>query len=312
MRSFFWLPPLLVAASFSLATHAVAEQPEQTAITAGQCWIHAPIKPRPVRENVEVVLQEASIRYSVTPAKLKEGLQQVVTREGVKAYRVIPATFKQVTEQILVKPETQRSEVVPAVYQEREALLTVEQAKTVLEPCRAAGTRYSQSGAIALCAKEVPAREEIVKVNVLVSPETTKVITVPAVYESVTRWVVDQPARVVEVDTAPEVDSIAKVETVSPEKTEQRTQPAVTRTINITKYQGEPQVALRRAVCDSDLHDTLVSRLQASLSSKGYSVGQIDGKLGQRTIDALSDYQADNGLAIGAVTYESLEALKVN
>ena len=253
-------------------------------------------------------MQEASIRYSVTPAKLKEGLQQVVTREGVKAYRVIPATFKQVTEQILVK----RSEVVPAVYQEREALLTVEQAKTVLEPCRAAGTRYSQSGAIALCAKEVPAREEIVKVNVLVSPETTKVITVPAVYESVTRWVVDQPARVVEVDTAPEVDSIAKVETVSPEKTEQRTQPAVTRTINITKYQGEPQVALRRAVCDSDLHDTLVSRLQASLSSKGYSVGQIDGKLGQRTIDALSDYQADNGLAIGAVTYESLEALKVN
>src|SRR5690606_38650549 len=204
-------------------------------------------------EEVEVVLQEPSVRYSVAPAQLREGVQQVVTREGVKTYRVVPATFKEVSEQVVVKPETQRTVVVPAVYEAREAMLTVEQAKTVLEPCQAAGTRYGNSGAMAFCAREVPAREERDMVNVLVEPETTRVITEPAVYETVTRWVVDQPARVVEVTTEPQLATVAVVETVNPEKVEQRTEPAVTRTVNITKYQGEPQIVLRRAVCDSDL-----------------------------------------------------------
>lgn len=311
MRSFLWLPPLFVAASFSLAAVA-AEQPDQTAaISAGQCWVNAPIKPRPLHEKVEVVLQESSLRYSVAPAQLREGVQQVVTREGVKTYRVVPATFKQVSEQVEVKPESQRTVVVPAVYEAREAVLTVEQAKTVLEPCQAAGTRYGNSGAMAFCATEIPAREETVMVNVLVEPETTRVITEPAVYETVTRWVVDQPARVVEVNTAPQHATVAVVETVSPEKVEERTEPAVTRTMNITKYEGEPQIVLRRAMCDSDLHPALISRLQSALSSRGYSLGNIDSHLGQRTIAALSDYQADNGLAIGAVTYESLEQLGI-
>lgn len=312
MRSLLWLPPLLVAASFSLATPVVAQQPDQTTtISAGQCWVNAPIKPRPIDEEVEVVLQESSVRYAVTPAQLREGIQQVVTREGVKTYRVEPATFKEVTEQVQIKPETRRSVVVPAVYEAREAMLTVEAAKTVLEPCQAAGTRYGNNGAMAFCATEVPAREEKVMVNVLVEPETTRVITEPAVYETVTRWVIDQPARVVEITTEPQLASLPVVETVNPEKVEQRTEPAVTRTMNITKYEGEPQIVLRQAVCDSDLHPGLISRLQAALSSRGYSLGNIDSKLGQRTIAALSDYQADNGLAIGAVTYESLEALGV-
>lgn len=310
MRSFLWLPPFLIAASFSLAAGA-AEQPDQTAFTAGQCWVNAPIKPRPVHEEVEVVLQESSVRYAVTPAQLREGVQQVVTREGVKTYRVVPATFKQVTEQVLIKPETQRSVVVPPVYEAREAVLTVEQAKTVLEPCQAAGTRYGNNGAMAFCATEIPAREETVQVNVLVEPETTRIVVEPAVYETVSRWVVDQPARVVEVATEAQHATLAKVETVRPERVEERTEPAVTRIMNITKYQGEPQIVLRRAVCDSELQPTLISRMQSALSSKGYSLGNIDSKLGKRTIAALSDYQADNGLAIGAVTYESLEALGV-
>lgn len=309
MRS-FWLPPLLIATSFSVAMPAAAEQSRQAAtFTAGQCWVNAPIKPRPQHDKVEVVLQESSVRYAVTPAQLREGVQQVVTRDGVKTYKVIPATYKEITEQVLVKPETQRSVVVPAVYEAREALLTVEEARTVLEPCQAAGTRYSNTGAMAFCAKEIPAREEIVKVNVLVTPETTRTITEPAVYETVTRWVVDQPARVVEVTTEPELTTVAKVDVVNPERVEERTEPAVTRTMDITRYEGEPQIVLRQAVCDSELTPAFIGRLQAALSSRGYGLGNVDSKLGQRTIAALADYQADNGLAVGAVTYESLEAL---
>jgi len=302
---------LFFAVSFCLAAEVAVEQPDQAAIAAGQCWVYAPIRPRPVQEKVEVVLQESSVKISVTPAQLKEGVQQVVTREGVKTYRVAPATFKQVTEKVMVKPEIPRFVVVPAVYEEREAVLTVEEAKTVLEPCRAAGTRYANTGAMAFCAKEIPAVEETVTVKVLVQPETTKVEYEPAVYETVTRWVVDQPARVIEVLEEPELATVPVVEVVSPEKTEQRAEPAVTRTMNITKYEGEPRVVLRRAVCDSEIDAALIRQLQGALSSRGYSPGRIDGLLGKRTVAALADYQADNGIAIGAVTYESLELLNV-
>src|SRR5690606_40119267 len=98
-----------------------AEQSEQGAISPGQCWVHAPVAPRPVREEVEVVVQEPSVRYSVTPPQLQEGVQQIVTRERVRTYRVIPATYKQVTEQDLVRPEIERSVVVPAAHEERRS-----------------------------------------------------------------------------------------------------------------------------------------------------------------------------------------------
>lgn len=287
------------------------DQLDQDAIVAGQCWVYAPIRPRPVQEEVEVVLQEPSVKIAVTPAQLKEGVQQVVTREGVKTYRVVPATFKQVTEKVLVKPEIPRFVVVPAVYEEREAVLTVEEAKTVLEPCRAAGTRYANTGAMAFCAKEIPAKEETVTVKVLVQPETTKVEYEPAVYETVTRWVVDQPARVIEVLEDPELATVPVVEVVSPEKTEQYAEPPVTKTMNITRYEGEPRVVLRRAVCDSDIDAALITALQGALSAKGYNPGRIDGLLGKRTVSALTDYQADNGIAVGALTYESLELLGI-
>lgn len=281
-------------------------------ISAGECWVYAPIKPRPVSETVEVVVRDSAVRIDVTPAEIEQGYRRVVTREGVKTYRIAPATFKQVTERVMVKPEIPRFIVVPAVYEEREAVLEVEEARTVLEPCRAAGTRYSPgSGAMAFCAREVPAKEEVVKVQVLVEPETTRVEYEPAEYETVTRWVVDQPARVIEVVEEPEETTIAVNEVARPEQTAQRIEPAVTRNMGVTRFEGEPRVVSRPALCDTDITEGFVRELQRRLKANGYDPGAVDGLLGRRTVSALTDYQVDNGLAMGALTLESLEHLEL-
>lgn len=252
------------------------------------------------------------MRIAVTPAEIRQGYRKVVTREGVTTYRIVPATYKEITEQVMVKPETPRIVVVPAVYEEREAMLTVEEARTVLEPCRAAGTRYGQNtGAMAFCAKEIPARQELVKVQVLISPETTRIEYEPAEYKTVTRWVVDQPAKVVEVITEPEVVDIPVQEVVTPEKTRQFREPPETKHLTVTRYQGEPEVVARRALCDHEIDGTLVKRLQQELRARGYQPGPLDGLLGKNTVAALTDFQGNNGLAVGALTYESLEALGV-
>jgi peptidoglycan hydrolase-like protein with peptidoglycan-binding domain len=67
----------------------------------------------------------------------------------------------------------------------------------------------------------------------------------------------------------------------------------------------------RRAVCDDEITPALVQRLQGALKQAGFDPGHVDGKFGMHTHHALLDYQRQNGLAHGVLTYESLEHLGV-
>lgn len=292
---------------------AVSPTPNaDVAITAGQCWIYGQIKPRPVEQTIEVTLKDSHTTIHVTSAEIRQGFKQVVTREGTVTYRIEPPTYKQVLEKVLVRPEVKRYEVVPAVYELREKNITVEEAKTVMERCRAAGTRYGRNtDAIAFCARELPAKQKAVLVQELVKPETTQVKIEPAQYNYVIRKVVDQPARVVEVTLEPEVMDVPVEEVVAPSQTHQTEIAAVTQEMQVTTFEGDPRMVMRRAMCNDDITPTLVTNLQEQLHRRGYQAGPVDGLLGKYTLEALSDYQVDNGLAVGAVTYESLELLGV-
>ncbi|MGZ5000315.1 MAG: peptidoglycan-binding domain-containing protein [Methylomonas sp.] len=282
------------------------------AIAAGQCWIYGQIKPRPVEQTIEVTLKDSRTTIHATPAEIRQGFKQVVTREGTVTYRIEPPTYKQVLEKVLVRPEVTRYVVVPAIYEKREKNITVEEAKTVMERCRAAGTRYGRNtGAIAFCARELPAKQEVVSVQELVQPERTEVVTEPAEYNYVVRKVVDKPARVVEVILQPEVMDVPVEEVVTPSQTRQAEIPAVTQEMQVTTFEGEPRMVMRRAVCNDDITPSLITNLQEQLHQHGYQAGPVDGLLGQHTLDALSHYQVDNGLAVGAITYESLEHLGI-
>ena len=54
-----------------------------------------------------------------------------------------------------------------------------------------------------------------------------------------------------------------------------------------------------------------VKELQRYLVQRGYQAGRVDGLLGKQTIAALTEYQAANGLAVGALTFESLKHLGI-
>ncbi|CAH1746312.1 Peptidoglycan binding domain-containing protein [Thauera humireducens] len=291
---------------------APASANDEPTIEPGQCWVYAPIRPRPVSETVELTVKDSSTRIKVTQAEIRRGYQQVVTREGTRTYRIEPPTYREVIEKVLVRPEVSRLVVVPAVFEEREEVVTLEGARTVLEPCRSAGTQYARSvGAMSFCAREVPAKTETIKVKALVSPETTRVAFEPAQYKEVRRWVVDQPARAVEVEVPPELASLPLQEVIKPETSTVEQLPPVTRAINTTRFEGNGRVVSRQAVCSSDISTPLVTRLQQRLVEEGYHPGAIDGLLGVRTIGALTDYQTRNGLAVGALTYESLKQLGI-
>lgn len=288
-------------------------QTSNSEIFAGQCWVQAQIQPKEVRFNAEFVVKESQNKISVTPADVRRGYRQVVTREGVKTYRIEPPVFREVTEQVMVKPELTKFEVIPAVYEEREAVITVEAAKTILEPCKTAGTAFSRgSSAQAFCAREIPARTETVMQQVLVQEEQTQVNFEPAVYETITRRVVETPARAIEITTSEIVETIPVQEVLRQEQTEVTQIPAITKEMQLTEYQGSPQIVARQALCDQDITEDLLLSLQQKLTNNGYNPGPHDGKLGPQTVAALEQYQVDNGLAVGALTLESMKALGLN
>ncbi|MBM6551070.1 peptidoglycan-binding protein [Marinomonas ostreistagni] len=275
-------------------------------VKPGQCWVYGQIKPRKVEKTVSVTVKDSHTTINVTPAEIKRGYKKVVTREGTVTYRLQPATYKRVTERVLVREETTRYVKVPAVYEERDKRVVVEEAQTVLEQCSTPGA------GVAFCAREIPAKEEVVKVQVLVQPEQSKVEVVPAKFEEVTKWVVDQPARVVEVSLAPRMEEVEVEEIVTPASANPYQVPAQTRKIQTQVYEGSPRMVMRQAVCNNDLNSGLVAQLQQRLKESGYEAGPADGRLGQKTMEALGAFQGDNGLAVGSITFEALNALGIN
>lgn len=280
--------------------------PMDMEVKPGQCWVYGQIKPRKREKTISVTVKDSHTTINVTPAEIKRGYKKVVTREGTMTYRLQPATYKRVTERVLVREETTRYVKVPAVYEERDKRVVVEEAKTVLEQCQTPGS------GLAFCAREIPAKEKVVKVQVLVQPEQSKVEVVPAKYEEVTKWVVDQPARVVEVSLAPRTEEVEVEEIVKPASASPYQVPAQTRKIQTQVYEGSPRMVMRQAVCNNDLNSGLIAELQQRLQESGYDAGPADGRLGQQTMDALGKFQEDNGLAVGSITFEALNSLGIN
>ncbi|MFC6670056.1 peptidoglycan-binding protein [Marinobacterium aestuariivivens] len=222
----------------------------------------------------------------------------------------MPARYRRVVEEVVVRPEVLRYEIEPAVYEEEEVTLVVEEARGSIEPCETSGTRFSRGvGVMAFCASEVPAKTRTVSRKTLVSPERTRVVIEPAQTRKIERWVVAEPARAVRVEVLPETEEVEVQNLASAESFRLEEVPAVTEAMRVTRYEGKPRIVSRRVVCDADLTRDFVTQVQRGLFDRGYYPGRIDGLVGSRTIEALTAFQVDEGLAVGALTYESLREL---
>lgn len=294
------------------SARSAGTQVASVAASGNQCWVQSIVRPRPVQQPVDIVVRDPVTRLQVQPALLGDGSKQVVTKAGTTMYEVQPPVYRPVTERVEIKPEVRRTVVVPAVFQDVSETIIVEAARTELEPCKAAGgVRYSNAPVSALCTREIPAKTRTVQKKQLVTPETTKAVVEPAEYKEVTRWVLESPAKTVPVQVPDETTSLSVKSIVRPEQVREQEVPAERTQIEATRYAGEPKLVTVPAVCDADISEPMIAALQNALKRAGLNPGALDGKLGRRTIEALLEYQLRNGLAYGALTYESLEHLGV-
>jgi len=68
----------------------------------------------------------------------------------------------------------------------------------------------------------------------------------------------------------------------------------------------------REVLCPKDVTTDRITQLQKALRDKGFNPGPIDNVFGAKTKAALIKFQKANGLPVGQLDTQTLEALGVN
>ena len=119
----------------------------------------------------------------------------------------------------------------------------------------------------------------------------------------------DTPARVVRTPQPAQYEMIRVRKLVSPEQVVRTLTPIEYQSVASKEKVSDEHFAWRRVICDASLDETMIRGLQRALKKRGFYPDKVDGIFGAASRDAVESFQSNNGLARGALTVETLEAL---
>lgn len=191
---------LLSAASITLAGVSYAQSADMPPnADPGECFARVLVPETTAVVTEQVIDREASFELTVVPATYETLTEQRLVREASTVYTMVPAVYETVTEVIEVEPAREERIVVPAQYETyteqvlvREAYTTWKSGEGLYGRNDGADGTASASNTVALATGELLCRVEV-----------------PAEYETVTR-----------------------TRLISPETTDVRIIPAVSRTVS--------------------------------------------------------------------------------
>lgn len=310
-----------LATAFSASALSSAEYPPSANV--GQCFarVLTPDVIETVSERVEATA--ASTTQRVIPAAYETQTFRVKIKEETTAYRTIPAVYETVTEQVMVEPERQILVAVPAKYESWTETVEVEPARMVWKAgdglygrgMAGTGTAAPASGEVAtgevLCRVMQPAKVRTVRRTRQTEPARTEARTIPAKYKTVSRQVVKTAPRVETFTVDAEYADIPVQVMVSPEQIEQQVVPATYRTVERKVVRSKGGLQWAEVLCDTNSTASKVAEIQRALVGAGYTVA-VDGAYGPQTQRAMESFQRANGLSVGYMTVETVQALNVN
>lgn len=220
------------------------------------------------------------------PATYEQVSEQILHKAATSTVKATAPKYEWVEQQVLVEPASFRLEPVPAQYEWREERVLVREARTEWRRGRGPIERVDETTGEIMCLIEVPAEYRTVRKQVEVSGATTKRVEIPAKYETV------------------------KVRQLVAEAREERVDiPAEYQTVTRWVKTADGHMEWRRIMCETNMTNEMVKRLQTALRDKGHDPGPIDGIIGLRTTAALHSFQKSLNLPVGGVTYETIEGL---
>ena len=278
----------------------------------GECY--ARITLEPVYETIEeeIVVEAARTETRIIPAVFGDVTEEVVVREAATELVTVPATFRTVVEEVVVRPEARRVIPVEPIYETVMEQVEVVPARTVWKPGRGPIERIDGHTGEILCLVEEPAVYETVERRVLVNPASSREEIIPAVTETITREVVDQPARVEERVIPAQTELVTRRVEVQPAREEIVEIPAVTQFVTRQNLVQQARTEWRSILCETNTTPDIVRDIQRALSSRGFNPGPIDGVFGAQTQAAVDRFQRANGMSGNGITMETLQLLGIS
>lgn len=303
----------------SLAGGALASDEYPSDARPGQCFarVRVPEVTRVVTESVTAEPEREQIK--VIPAQFEMIEEQVLVREEAIEYDIIPAQYQTVSEQVLVEDEKIESVVIPAQFETVEERILVRDEYETWKPGAGLfgrGEGAGGDGAVSptgeiLCRVLVPAQYRTVTRRVMVQPERTEERVIPARFDTVQKRVVVEPPQVVERVVPAQFNTVRVRRMVEPPREERIVVPASQRMVERTQLVSPERLAWTEVLCDTNATAAKIASVQRALTEAGYAPGPADGVFGRRTLRAMEAFQRDNGLMVGALTRETVEALDV-
>ncbi len=135
---------------------------------------------------------------------------------------------------------------------------------------------------------------------------------IPAKVTSISKLVVEVPASVREVEVPARFEN-RRVRQLVSAAVETRVQiPEEIRQVSKRVKVSDLRMAWQPVLCETNTTQGTIERLQRALNGAGYDTGAVDGQLSAETLNAVDQFQRDNGMASGGLTLDVLNKLGVS
>jgi hypothetical protein len=277
----------------------------------GECYTRVFVPPTYKYVTEDILKSEASERIEIIAAQYEWVEDRVMVRGPSERLEKVPAQYEWIEEEVLVKDAGTRLEEVPAVYETVSEKVLERPAHTVWKKGRGLVERVNGTTGEILCLVEVPAKYKTVYKRVLVKPITTREIPIPEAYKTVKRKVMTSPPTVRKIEIQAEYETIKVKKLIKPAEVKRIPIPAKFQTVSRKVQVTEGKMEWRRVLCQTNMDPQTIASVQKALKKAGFDPGPIDGIIGKLTMEAVRSFQKEKGLAIGNLTYETLNSLGV-
>jgi len=277
----------------------------------GECYARVYVPPTYKTVTEERLKRAASERLEVIPSEYEWVEEKVLVKQASERLETIPAVYGWEEEQVLVKEASYEMQDVPATYDWVEEQVLVKPAATVWKKGRGLIEKIDNTTGELMCLVETPAVYKTVRKKVMVTPPTTRKVEIPAEYETVKKKVVLKPPTTRTIEIPAEYKTIKIKKLVTPPKEKRIAIPEEYQTITKTEQVTDGRMEWRRVLCETNMSRDVIKQIQKALQGAGHDPENIDGVIGWRTINAIKAYQKEKGLAVGALTYETIKSLGI-
>lgn len=281
----------------------------------GQCYARVLTAEKYRTIDEKVLVQEESESVTVIPGRYETVQERVLVKEASTRIETIPAEYEMVTERVLVQPASKKVVEVPATFRTVTEKVLDKPAYTVWKRGPASGfsdpvlSQSTSATGEVMCLVEVPASYKTITRKVVDVAAHTNEVEVPAEYKTITRRAVKKPASTREIKIPAEYETVSVRKLVEPAKQNRNKVPAQYRTVTKTEKIADAELTWKQVLCQVNATPSNVTALQRALEGKGYTVGPIDGVLGQQTFSAVSRYAKERGIPHGS-NYVPMEVIK--